>query len=398
MVLAGNDNLFLTAGTLALCLAAGGCGQEPATKQANAPVEKAAVQKPVENAPAVPSEEADPAATFETLRDQLLADESAQIVSAISRPLRERLSIWARHWMAIDVDARKSFTESLARAARAVAAKERLISRSKPLVFDGPWSGMLNEHLANLARATESVAKWPGWLATESFDTDRMIRAIVEAVIAEPELRAALARIEFETVSASGDQGVVRYRTSDDGKWKSIKVSRHEETWIPTSWKQIAIPTTTELNTASKSDAAEQLRTLADRLDELSTTLEEVSSQAEFDAVIEQAATRLLAEKPTREAAPRKVPEEQFAWVVVSGDLSGQQHDQLLWNIAQRTDAPASAVADSRASDDGASIRIHVGPVADLRAFAERLTGLVIDEINKEQRTIRAHIGPDRSL
>ena len=398
MALARCYYLSATAGVLALCLAAGGCGQEPATKQANAPVEKPAVQKPIMNAPPVPSEEADPAAAFKTLRDQLLAGQSEPVVSAISQPLRERLSSLTGRWTTIDVDARKSFIESLARAAGAVAAKERLISRSKPLVFDGPWSEMLNEHLASCARAMESVAKWPGWLATDSFDTSGMIRAIVEAIAAEPDLRAALERIEFETVSVSGDQGVLRYRMSADGKWKSIEVSRHEESWIPTHWKHFANPNNTESESGSNSDAAEQLRTLAGRLDELSTTLEQVSSQAEFDAVIEQAATRLLAEKPTREATPRKVPEEQFAWVVVSGELSAQQHDQLLWNIAQRTDAPASAVADSQVSDDGASIRIHVGPVIDLRTFAGRLTGLVIDEINKEQRTIRAHVGPDRSL
>ena len=398
MVLARYFHLFLTAGLLAICLAAIGCRQESTKKQTVAPVEEPAVQKPIENAPPVPSEQADPAAAFKTLRDQFLAGQSEKIVSAISQPLREGSSIWIRQWTTIDVNARKSFIDSLIQAAGAVAAKESLISQSKTLVFDGPWSRMLNDYLASCARTTAAVAKWPGWLATDSFDTDGMIRAFVEAIAAEPELRAALARIEFETVSVSDDQGVVRYRTSEDGTWKTIVVSLHEETWIPTQWKQHANPNGAELKSGSKSDAAERLRTLADRLDQLSTTLEHVSSQAEFDAIIEQAATRLLAEKPTREPTPRKVPEEQFAWVVVSGELSAQQQDQLLWNIAQRTDAPASAVADSQVSDDGASIRIHVGPVADLRAFAERLTGLVIDEINEKQRTIRAHVGPDRSL
>lgn len=348
------------------------------------------------------SPQANPAAYFRALRNDLVSGHGEAIAAAIPQSYRKAIAKWGEQWMAIDRDTRVDFLESVARAAEIVAQKDELIGQSESLVFDGPWAGVLNTHLAGLARATAVLARWPGWQAKEKVDVSGMIRAAAAAIAAEPKLREAFQRIEFKSASDGSGTASVQYRTDATGPWRTITLKRVESTWVPTGLVvalENASRTKRDNGPSDARDLGQRLRRLSDQLDQFSDTLEGISTQTEFDELIQQVARQFLGQAPPREPGPdatkrRPVAEDEFVRVVVSGKFSANEKDQLLWQMAQHTDTPASTIATMREAEPAGSVVIRLGPVADLQTFAERLSGVTVENINEKKRTIKARINP----
>jgi hypothetical protein len=115
-----------------------------------------------------------------------------------------------------------------------------------------------------------------------------------------------------------------------------------------------------------------------------------VTTQAEFDALADRTATLLLATAAQAQAGPRAVAPDEFVTVIVLGRLTEEEKDRLTWELAARSDEPVSGLADTVDRAEGDGVVIHVGPVADLRAFSARLTGLRVENIDIETKTITA--------
>lgn len=343
------------------------------------------------------------AVTFlRALRDNLAAGRGKEVAAAVPPSYQEAIALWGTHWLAIDREARNHFLQSLAQAAETVAQKDQLIGGSSRLVFNGPWAGLLNTHLAGLARATASLARWPGWLTgeDESFDVSGLIAAVAKAIANEPELRDAIKRMEFQAMTGESERVSVRYRSSPSEPWRTIALKQVETAWVPTTLDKAltnAAATKRENDPGNSRNFGQQLQRVASQLDQFTSALGGISTQSEFDQLVQQTARGYLAKTPVKDAsevAPRPLEAEEFVQIVVSGELSALQKDQLLWQLTQHTDAPASAIATMRKAEEADSVVIRLGPVADIPTFAQSLPGLTIEKIDEKKRTIKARVTP----
>lgn len=337
----------------------------------------------------------DPAKAIAKLRDQWVSGQFEAIVTTLAQAEQGQKTgtRGQRGWGKIDRAERAAFLSAVRRCAAAVQQKEPLIQESDRLSFEGPWAPLWEGHLVEIAEWSQGVADWKGWLDEAEFGSPGLVEITSQEMARQAELASAIKAIAFETVSRDANQAVIRFRLEGAEQAGEFEAVRHGGVWLPKWLLGSAGPV---VATPEKS-LSERIVPLTERMTRVVTMLEKVDTVAEFDALVGHLVDTLMSDAPRTDQPRRAVAESEMVWVVVCGTLSESEKDQLLWNVASRVDEPRSAVAHLRRADSSDSVRIHVGPVDDLERFAKRLTGLTVERIEKERRTIELRLARDRS-
>jgi hypothetical protein len=293
----------------------------------------------------------------------------------------------------IDANTRKRAADAFARFADIVREKRSFILASK-IEIGGPAGPFLRGHLDAVCRAVAAVARWPGWGEPNPGDANALIGSVASSLARDRAIADAARGLRFETVSRTGDEAIVNLRAGN-GEPTTLSLRRIDGRWVPATladrWSEAFPPS----QAASPAEASQRLPRLAERLDDVAASLKTVTTQADFDALADRAATLLLAAAAKAEEGPRAVAPEEFATVVVTGHMTDEQKDRLVLDAAAQADSPASALADAADRQDGDGVVITVGPVADAEALAKRLPGIAVENIDREKKTVTARFtGP----
>jgi hypothetical protein len=319
--------------------------------------------------------------------DDLLPD---QYRADLDRMLRARLQ-------PVAPDVRRDACDAIAGLAQTLAKKEQFVLESERFNFGGPAAPFVRHRFGPLCRVVATVANWPGWSAAEAPSIGAVVQEVVRAGDHEPSLKDSLKQIRFENVAQQqqGSERQILVSGPDGNEPRAISVVRVEGRWLPQAlvehWPELFGAERTDEAASDAPQRERRLRDLTSRLREITASLDGVKSQAEFDALAERAATLLLASAAEANATPRRVEPDEFVTVVVKGDLSDGQKDQLVWDLASISDEPASGLADALDQSDGTYV-IHVGPVRDIAAFAKRLEGLVVENVDASAKKITARV------
>jgi len=383
-----------------VALAAGACaagcggtdsGQSAETAETATP--KAATGKTAPSSPAHVSA-ADPADSLNALVADLAAGRGDTVFAKLPERYRKDLDRFLTERVrAVDADARRQTAEAVSRFAESLAEKEALVLASERFEIAGPAAEAARDHFGSLCRLVAATARWPGWGGQSVSDTKSLVSAIVSAVAKDESLGGDLRSLRFEVVSRNDDRAVLRVAGGDHGR--ELAVVRVDDAWIPATVAERWEALFGDESGTEEAFGASELTSFAGRLDEVSAALAKTSTQAEFDALAERAATLLLATAAQADQAPRAVRPDEFVTVEVLGEMTEEQKDRLVWQMTTLTDAPRSGLAEATDRADGAGIVVTVGPVADLEAFAKRLADLKVESVDPQKKTVTARfVGP----
>lgn len=337
----------------------------------------------------------DPAEAVAELRDQWASGRFEEIIKTLTKAEQERGSTTPgpSGWVKNDRATRAAFLDAVRRCATVIREKEPLIRGSERLLFDGPWGPLWEGHLVEIAEWSQGVAGWSGWLNEEAFGFPGLVETTSRELARQPELAGAIKAIEFATVSREGDRALIRFRLAEAEQAGEFVAVRSGGAWLP----QWLLGSPGQPAEVAREGGEAEIVALTRRLEAVADMLAGVATVAEFDALVGQLADTLLSDEPRTAKPRRSVAETEMVWLIVSGELTEAEKDQLLWNVASRVDEPASAVAHLQQADSPDVVRIRVGPVGDLEGFARRLTGLQVERIEAERRTIQLKVAEDRS-
>lgn len=375
------------------CLLAVGCSR---TEDVAAPTEVADVgRSPQKIQPKPEASPDDPADAVRRLIASLAAGRSDAVVESIPESYRKDLDDFlSEHAGAIQPSLRRDFADAIAQFAHAVGQKQEFVLGSNRIGFEGYAAEWIRTHLSEVSQFVATLAGWSGWSDDRTLNARSLIEAAVNAIASNPEIVRHLSQVEVSTHSRTGEQAVVRLESSAGGEGYELEVVKVECCWVPAAVaanrNRIANPDESPPQSAATDSAS--LKGVSDRLNDIADVLAAVSTQAEFDAAADRATTLLLATAAQADTEPRKLDPTEFITIVVEGELTERQKDELLWELAQATDAPTSALADATDRANGPGMIATVGPVGDMRAFAERSKTLVIEHVNQETRTITARL------
>lgn len=310
----------------------------------------------------------------------------ARYLSDLDRFLAERVR-------PVDPVARREAAEAVTGLAEALGQKRDFVLASERIEIAGPAVEVVRGRFDALCRLVAATANWPGWAAAEARDAKSLVGAVATAVAADPALSADLRSLRFEAVSQEGDRAIVKVAHAGDASGRGLTVVRVDGKWVPAAfaerWDAMFVA---GMDSGSQSGGG--LPEFAGRLREVTAALREVTTQAEFDALADQAATRLLATAAESDRGPRAVKPEEYVTVVVLGPLTDEQKDQVVWKLSAATDAPSSGLADAADRTDG-GLTVNVGPIADVADFANRLADLKVEQVDAEKKTVTARfVGP----
>lgn len=373
-----------------------GC-QRSAETTAEAPAkERTSVERP---AVAKPSTDDDPAAAWQLVAHQVAHGEVEEIAGALPASYRDDLDRLLEVGVTpLDPEVRREATDAIAALALMLAEKEQLVIGSSRFDFGGPAAPFVRAHFAELCRVVAAVAKWPGWTAVEAAESGSLIQELARAIAVEPNLIESLKFVRFQDPAEqkSGSQQQILVNMPAMKRPRVVEVVRVEDRWLPKPlvghWGELLGAERAAEIAADASGRENHLRRLAATLREMTHSLEDVTTQAEFDRLAERASTLLMASASESQAQPRRVESGEFVSVVVQGDLTDEQKDRLVWELASQADEPVSSLADATEQPDGEAFVIQVGPVRDLAAFAKRMQGLVVEEIDRSARKITARL------
>lgn len=394
--------LFFLLATAALAGGAIGCQpSEPSslTEKADAPPKQRpkSGEEAVSATPREPAAKSDPADALNRFLADLAAGRGDAVYAALPNRYRQDLDRFLGETVSpIKADDRRRAAEAVARFADAIREKKELVLASERFEIAGPAARFVRDRFDSVCRIVAATARWPGWTAPEAGDSKSLIAAAVSAVASDPDLAAELNHLRFETVSHTDDQATVRGQLKGEARDHALPVVRIDGAWVPAAfaarWDALSTPPAPDTR---QGDRAASLTRFAERLDEVTAALTAVSTQAEFDALAEQAATVLLAAAAQADTEPRPVRPEEFVTVEILGRLTDEQKDRTVWELTTRTDAPASGLADAVDLVGREGIAVTVGPVADVEAFARRLTDLKVERVDRDKKTVTARlVGP----
>jgi hypothetical protein len=339
-----------------------------------------------------------PAAAWQHVVDQLVRGETSTIEDVLPEQYRADLDRMLQSRLEpVASDVRRDACDALAAFAQTLANKEEFVLGSARFNFGGPAAPFVRHHFEPLCRVLAAVANWPGWSAEKAPTIGAVIQEIVRAGDREASLKDALKSIRFENAAKpeQGSETQVFIHTADAKEPRTISVVRVEDRWLPQAlvqrWPELFGGERADEVASASTQRENRLREFTSRLREITASLDGVKTQAEFDALAERAATLLLASAAEAHATPRRVESDEFVTVVVKGDLSDGQKDQLVWDLASMSDEPASGLADALEQSDGTYV-IQVGPVRDVASFAKRLEGLVVENVDAGGKKITARV------
>lgn len=335
----------------------------------------------------------DPAAALELLIRNVAAGDSESVIDAVPAAyLNDLESFIASRVKTVEPSMRRDLADSVVRFAAIVREKQGYVVNSDRVAFEGIAGDWIRAHLAEVSKFVGALASWPGWDNDQTLNARTLLAAAVTALTSEEGVANELRDLEVIEHSRSTDSALIAIRDARGGSQYEVELDKVGERWVPATlamlWKQF-FRSEAKPGVAT-SDAT--LRDLSQQLDNVTRTLESVSSQAEFDAAADRASTLLLATLAQSDPPPRKVSPEEFVTVEVQGELTEQQKDEVLWSLAMATDSPPSAQAYSSDRLQGPGMVANVGPIADLAEFARRFKGLSIEKIDPEKRTITARL------
>jgi len=370
-----------------------GCQRSAETTIAPPATEQSAVQGSAEP---TPSTNNGPAAAWQDVVTQIVDGKPELLADALPARYRDDLDQMLVAGLAsLDPEVRREVSNVVAELAQTLSEKEEFVLGSSRFNFGGSAAPFVRAHFAELCRVVVTVAKWPGWTAVEAPKSSSLVEAIAEATIAEPSLIESLKSAQFENGAGQKDdaQRQVLVSTPTMKEPRAVEVVRVEDRWLPRAlvdhWLELFGAQRAE-ELAADSSRGDRLRQFASRLREITASLEAVTTQAEFDALVERASTQLMASAAEANATPRRVESDEFVTVVVRGRLTDEEKDRLVWELASKSDEPASSLADAADGPDGEAFEIHVGPVEDVASFAKRLQGLVVEEVDASAKIITA--------
>lgn len=382
--------------SLALLLAAG-CGRtvtpgEPAEageEQVETPADAPGVGGAVARDPAD-----DPAAAVDGWFAAFAEGRADGLVGAIPPQFRDDLDRWLVGWLrTVQPAERRAAAEALGNFARALREKQSFVLASDRVTIGGPAADFLREYFDPVCRVIETAADWPGWGEPVGSDSRELIAAVLGAIASEPALAERFRQLDATTRSRSGSSAVVTVARRGETGDQDLKLRLIDRRWVPVGlaerWDELR-------HFAASAESAEggQLRHVTRFLNDMSVAVSEVTTQKEFDALADRAATWLLAAAAEADKKPRSVEPNELVTVAIEGPLTESEKDELLWRLVSLTDQPQSGLAD--ASDrEGGGMVVTVGPVADLQAFADRLPQLEILGVDAETKTITVrHAAP----
>lgn len=393
--------LFCSFATAALVGGAIGCRPSEPSKRAEKADAPPKQQKPKEETAATARPESgakgDPADALNQFLSDLAAGRGDAVYSALPDRYRQDLERFlAETVRSIKPDDRRRAAESIARFADALRAKKEFVLASERFEIAGPAAGFVRGRFDSVCRVVAAGARWPGWAEPKAGDARLLASTVVSAFASDADLTGELKDLRFEPVSQSGDEAVVRIRGTGEAQGREVSVVRIDGAWVPTTfserWEAMfeqPAPAT------AQADGAAGLTSFAERLDEVTKALAEVSTQAEFDALADEAATALLAVAAQADTEPRALKPEEFVTVEVLGPLTDEQKDRIVWELTTQTDESVSGLAEAVDLTDREGITVTVGPVADVKAFARRLAGLKVERLDTDKKTVTARFsGP----
>jgi hypothetical protein len=357
--------------------------------------EQEATERSAENSAAAAD---GPAAAWQHAVDHFVRGETSELDDLLPDQYRADLEGMLRaRLQPLASDVRRDACDAIAGLAQTLAKKEQFVLESERFNFGGPAAPFVRQHFGPLCRVVAAVANWPGWSAAEAPSIGAVIQEVIRAGDHEPSLKDGLKQIRFENVAQQqqGSERQILVSGADATEPRTISVVRIEGRWLPQTlvehWPELFGAERTEEAASDATQRERRLRDLASRLREITASLDGVKTQAEFDTLAERAATLLLASAAEAHATPRRVEPDEFVTVVVKGDLTDGQKDQLVWNLASMSDEPASGLADALEQSDGTYV-IHVGPVRDVESFSKRLKGLTVENVDVGAKKITARV------
>ncbi|MBA3315652.1 MAG: hypothetical protein M3552_04435 [Planctomycetota bacterium] len=344
-----------------------------------------------------PQPDDDAAAALQKVIDDVETGEADAVLMALPPSYREDLDrVLALGLRPLDPQARRAMAEAVVDLAQTLIEKESLVLASDRIELAGPAAPFVRDNFAALCRVVAAVARWPGWSSVENPDAASLIAATVRAVSIEPSLIDALQKVRFRNVEGSDENRRVLVHTGDEKGGVEFAVERIEGRWLPERVARRWSATLDDLDTDRLSSHIAQreaeLRELTSRIRDISQSLAAVETQDEFNTLADRAATLLLATAAQAKSAPRSLKADEFATVVVLGELSEEQKDRLVWDLASHSDDPSNGIADAVDPRDQGDLVISVGPVSDIEAFAKRLPGVQVERVDAKAKKITARL------
>lgn len=374
---------------VAVSLAFTGCGRpQPASSPALETSEQEG--RPARDRPAR-APNSDPGVAMNRLVADLAAGRGDGVFAALPPKYRQDVD----HYLVsrirpADTKAWRQASEAVARFAESLAAKERFVLASERFEIAGPAAEVVRERFGAICRLVAATARWPGWNEPNG-DAKALTSAIAAAVVQNEELAAELRSLRFETASKSKDRATLKVA----GRDRELAVVCIDDVWVPATVADGWDALFGDGSGSGEELKSDDLTSLAGRLDEVTAALSKVATQEEFDALADRAATLLLATAAQIDHAPRAVRPEEFVTVEVLGEMTETQKDQIVWRLTTLTDDPRSGLADASDRADGEGLIVNVGPVTDLAAFAKRLEGLKVENVDANKKTVTARfVGP----
>ncbi|MGC1276203.1 MAG: hypothetical protein WBC44_21070 [Planctomycetaceae bacterium] len=335
----------------------------------------------------------DPAAAFRRLAADLVEGRTAEIADAVPQCLRDDLGrLWHESVQTIDSSTRRDAADAVATFAEVLARKRVFVLGSDRIELEGAAADFVRRRFDAIARVIASIARWPGWSAEgDDVDAAALVERVTKAIASEPALQDELRSLRFETLTLDGSDAIVRIRNADRAEGFDVPVSLVEGRWVPT---RIAESLSGTVRSSGDDEARQSsLQRLTQQLRQVAETLEGVTTQQEFDAQADHAATLLMASAGRSVEAVSAIGSEELATIHVLGKITAEEKDRLLWAFVARTDSPASGLADAADRTDGDGMNVTIGPVADVEEFAKRLPGVTVEKVDRETRTITVRVG-----
>jgi hypothetical protein len=373
-----------------------GCHRSPDAQ--SAAVERTTEENAPQAPPATPKppHEQSPAAQLRHVLEDIASGEVDDIAAALPASYRDDLD-WALgvRLKPIAPDVRRDAAQAVAALAKTLIDKERFVLASDRFGLAGPAAPFVREHFAAICRVIVAVARWPGWVALDVPSSSELLAEAARAISVEPSLVGALRAVRIEDGTETGEVRQIILRAGSAKEAHSVPVEQVEDRWLPKSlverWSALFGHPDSEAAAAKAEQREAQLRELTSQLRDVDRALAAVTTQAEFDALAEKASTLLLATAAQAERRPRTVRSDEFVTVIVTGTLSEDQKDRIVWELASHSDEPSSGLAEA-ADERGGQFTVAVGPVNDLEAFARRLPGLRLENIDARAKKITARL------